>query len=321
MRQKILITGGSGFIGTNTVAYLVEKGYDVLNLDICAPVQADQLQFFKLLDIMNISALEECVRQYKPDYIIHMAAKTDLTGRSIRDYEVNIKGTENIIEASKNIQTIKKIVFTSSMLVCKTAYYPSHAEDFNPSTTYGQSKVDMEKLIRRSNILCDWVILRPTSIWGPWFKTPYRDFFDTVSKNKFIDIGSKYGTKTYGYIGNTVYQIHQLLLHPSTHSNVYYLGDEPPVFISEWARQISEEMGTRYPKKVSFSVLKITARIGDVLKIFGIRFPMTSFRLQNMTTNNIIDLSATYSVASHPPYTRTQGIKKTVAWLRDNKNR
>jgi len=317
MPQRILITGGSGFIGINAVEYFLAKGYEVMNVDIIPPAHPHQLQFFNYLDILDLSALVTCFTNYQPDFLIHLAAKTDLSSDSIEDYKVNIEGTQNIITALKHITSVKKVVFTSSMLVCKTSYYPSNENDFHPDTVYGESKMAMEKLIRASEVIASWIIVRPTSIWGPWFKTPYRDFFDIVSQNHFIDIGSKYCTKTYGYIGNTVYQIHELMLDSSTHSKVYYLGDDPPVFISEWAREISEEMGIQHPRKFPFFLLKIAAKVGDISKTMGFSFPMSSFRLKNMTTDNIIDLSATYYVATKPPYTRKQGIKNTVAWLKD----
>lgn len=59
---------------------------------------------------------------------------------------------------------------------------------------------------------------------------------------------------------------------------------------------------------------------GDLLKIIGISFPMTSFRLKNMTTDNIIDLSATYKIAPNPPFTRIEGIKETLQWLKRKTN-
>ncbi len=63
-------------------------------------------------------------------------------------------------------------------------------------------------------------------------------------------------------------------------------------------------------------MLKTAAYFGDLLKLFNITFPMTSFRLKNMTTDNIIDLSETYNIAPNPPYSRIDGIKATLQWLK-----
>lgn len=59
--------------------------------------------------------------------------------------------------------------------------------------------------------------------------------------------------------------------------------------------------------------------MGDVIKLFGIMPPISSYRLKNMMTNNLIDVSATFKYAPNPPYTRRQASEITVKWIRDNK--
>lgn len=165
--------------------------------------------------------------------------------------------------------------------------------------------------------MCDWAIIRPTSIWGPWFGVPYRNFFDMVLKHRYIHIGYRSCTKTYGYVGNSVYQIEQILFNDTRDENkkVYYIGDNPATNIEEWGNEIATELGFKI-KRIPYCLLKIVAYVGDCLKLLSIRFPMTSFRLKNMTTDNIIDLSDTYELAPNPPYSRIEGVRKTLDWLR-----
>lgn len=99
----------------------------------------------------------------------------------------------------------------------------------------------------------------------------------------FFQIGKVSTTKTYGYIGNVVYQIDQLL-HADTRDSdnkVFYLGDLPAYNIEEWANQIAAESSSHIVRMPYF-LIKSAALVGDFLKIFGIHFPMTSFRLKNM---------------------------------------
>ncbi len=312
---KIFITGGSGFIGTNLVEYLLAQGHEVLSADIKAPVKKEHEKFYRAVDILDSNMLNQAITSFNPDYIFHLAARTDLNGTSLEDYAVNTTGTSNVIAAANNVPGLQKMVFASSMLVCKAGYYPKHDQDYAPDTVYGTSKVEMEKVIRNATMQADWSIVRPTSIWGPWFKTPYRDFFDVVSKGRFVDIGKKYCTKTYGYIGNSIYQMNAILFSPAASKRTFYLGDEPPIFISDWAKEIASEMKTRQPVKIPFTAMKMGAIAGDVLKLVGLSFPMSSFRLKNMTTNNIIDLSATYELAPNPPFSRKDGVRITTEWL------
>jgi hypothetical protein len=61
-----------------------------------------------------------------------------------------------------------------------------------------------------------------------------------------------------------------------------------------------------------YLVIKIAALFGDFLKSVGLPFPMNSFRLHNMTTDNIIDLKNTYDIAADLPYTRKEGLKVQI---------
>ena len=87
--------------------------------------------------------------------------------------------------------------------------------------------------------------------------------------------------------------------------------------IEIWANEISKELGYKI-HSIPFALIKIAALGGDILKYFGITFPMTSFRLKNMTTNNVIDLTDTHNIAPLVPYTRIQGIRKTLKWMAVN---
>lgn len=314
--MKILITGGSGFIGTNLVDYYKQQGYMVRNIDIHEPQQLSAKDVWVNCDITDIKALESSVCGFSPDYIIHLAARTDLQGKTVDDYKANTIGVESILKVAQQLPTLKKILITSSMLVCHTGYMPKDQFDYAPSTHYGESKVITEKLTWENEPQCDWAILRPTSMWGPWFGTPYRNFFDTVKAGMFFHIGHRSCTKTYGYIENAVYQINQILMTPTVDkaNKVFYLGDEPAIFIEEWANQIAAELGKRIPR-VPFGLMRIAAWGGDLLKLLGIHFPMTSFRLKNMTTDNIIPLENTMKIAPNPPVDRLTGIRRTLMWM------
>lgn len=160
-----------------------------------------------------------------------------------------------------------------------------------------------------------WAIVRPSSIWGPWFKAPYRTFFDMIYKKTYFDMGKISCTKTYGYVENSVYQIMKLLFSDETNGNTYYLGDYEPVFISDWSKEISLLLHNKKPIELPFFVFKVAATTGDLLQTIHLPFPMTSFRLNNMTTNNIIDLKETFNIVGNLPVDRMTGVEKTLEWL------
>ena len=316
MKNKILITGASGFIGTNLLEDLLAKGYEVKNLDWNEPKIPARKSLWENVNIINYGEFEKAVVSFNPDYIVHLAARTDLDGKTLEDYDQNVTGVENLMKIIHKLPNLKKIIITSSKFVTKNGYKIKNQHDYCPHTKYGESKVETEICVWNNTPDCDWCIIRPTSIWGPWFGVPYRNFFDMVIRRMYFHIGHIKCHKTYGYIGNAIYQIEQLLFNETKDENnkVFYIGDEPPYEINEWADEIAAELGFKVPTMPVWFV-KCLAKFGDFLGLFHIHFPMQSFRFGNMTNDGINDMSNTYKIAPEMPYTRLEGTKETIVWI------
>ena len=317
MEMKILITGASGFIGTNLLEYFLEKEYDVLNIDFNKPKIAERENLWKNVDIRDYDSFEKEALEFSPDYIVHLAARTDLDGKTLADYAANTVGVENLMKIIHKLPKLKKVIIASSKFVTRNGYKIKDQFDYCPHTVYGESKVETEKRVWADKPDCDWCIIRPTSIWGPWFGVPYRNFFDLVMKSMYLHIGKIKCHKTYGYIGNAIYQIESLLFNETLDENnkVFYIGDEPAYEINEWADEIARELGFKIPTMPVFLV-KALAKFGDFLGLFGLHFPMQSFRFHNMTNDGINDMTNTYEIAPEMRYTRLEGTKTTIEWIK-----
>lgn len=75
--MRILITGASGFIGTNYLDYCLARGDEVVNIDIKLPAKRGHEQYFKQCDIMDYNLLEKIFCDFRPSHVVHLAAKTD----------------------------------------------------------------------------------------------------------------------------------------------------------------------------------------------------------------------------------------------------
>jgi len=316
---RILITGGSGFIGTNAMEFYLKKGYAVLNLDIAEPKIASHRQHWKKIDILDGVALTDAVLQFEPTHVLHFAARTDLDEtKNIDGYAANTRGVENTIAALRDCRNLQRIIFTSSMYVCYPGYNPRDYNDFAPHTVYGKSKVISEQIVKgHASIPCEWLIIRPTSIWGPWFGHPYKDFFYHVMRRSFVKMQGKTATKTYGFIHNSIAQMDFLLFADRSvvHQKTFYIGDDPGLNINVWADMIAQQLGIRMITVPRF-VLQAGALFGDFLGLLGIHFPLQSFRLKNMTTDNVIELLGDMlKVAPKAPYSVEEGVSMTLKWL------
>ncbi len=319
--MKAIVTGGSGFIGTNLVNYLKIKGWKVLSLDIVKPRDTSNNDVHVDCDILDIDLVKSLFINFEPNAVFHLAARTDLLGEQLEDYAANIQGVDNICSAVSELQSCTRMVAASSMLVCKPGYEAQSISDTCPTTIYGESKVETERtLLKWKSKLPFIVIVRPTSIWGPWFSEPYKNFFDTVLRGYYFHIRNRPASKTYGYVENTVAQIVSLAFsNVETRKSYYYLGDEEPMNISIWADMISLQSGMKKNRSLPLAFFYIAGKVGDFLGCFGVNFPMTSFRLKNMTTDNVCDCKPVCSIVVENNINIDQGVKETLQWIKNIK--
>lgn len=319
--MKILITGGSGFIGTNLINNLLQKeNIELLSIDVHPPKIKEHRKIWQQVDLCDKTTLCNVIHEFSPEYVIHLGARTDLRGKELKDYNANMVGVSNLLDALEQVPNLKRVVFTSSMYVCRPGYMPKDFEDYKPHTLYGESKVETERRIKAKNPQYTWSIIRPTSIWGPWFGEPYDKFFRMVLNRMYFHMGKRACKKTYGYIDNTIYQIMSILKAPEEKvmCKIFYLGDYEPYDITEWANEIAACAGFKIPQ-IPYFLFVLAGWLGDFLKLLGITFPMTSFRLKNMTTDNVHDLSLIEGIAPHLPIDRQEGNRKTIEWIRSQK--
>src|SRR5579884_1063088 len=147
--MRTLVTGGSGFIGTNVVEHFATRSEQLVNLDVSPPRNKAHRRFWRQVDLRDANALRSAVRDFSPQIVVHLAARTDLEGRTIDDYAANTQG-ENLIAAIEGMSGVKRVIFASSRLVCRIGYQPRNDVDYCPTTVYGESKVAGETIVRRA---------------------------------------------------------------------------------------------------------------------------------------------------------------------------
>jgi len=315
---RVLVTGGSGFIGTNLINSLVHDGVQVINLDINRPVIPDHDSCRARADILDYPEVIRVFHDFRPEYVVHLAARTDLDENAgLEGYAANTDGVRNICRAVNDTVSVKRAIISSSMLVCRPGYVPESDDDYAPTTLYGRSKVLTEKITRDSGMSCVWTLVRLTTIWGPYHMRLKGELFRLLKKGLYMHPGNRPVMKTYGYVGNTVFQIRKILdgLTDMVNGKTYYLGD-PAINLRHWVGEFSKRLKDRDVIELPLPLMKSLARAGDFMAGFGFsRFPMTSFRLGNMTIENVLDINPILEVSGILPFTMTEGIDETVRWL------
>ena len=211
---RILITGASGFIGTNLLQACCDGGAEVCNFD-CAPPRCDAHRaYWRPGNLLDAPALDLLLGEFAPHQVFHLGARTDMHGQHASDYRANIDGVANLLAALSRHPPPRPTIFASSMLVCRRGYQPRGDYDYCPDSAYGESKAQGEQLVRDAAVR--WVIVRPTSIWGPWFGVPFLNFFRTVRRGRYFHPARAPIWRTLGFVLNTVQQLQARMPRPGS---------------------------------------------------------------------------------------------------------
>lgn len=317
--MRLLITGGSGFIGTNAVDICLARGIETASFDLRAPRDPRHRCLWRQVDLCDGSALAQAMVEYAPTHVLHLGAATGMDVSDPCLFDANVVGITNLIEAARRT-SIQHVLFTSSLLVCRNGYIPSSDTDYCPPNLYGESKVQGERIVRSSpDLPFVWTIVRPTSIWGPWFEHSYHAFFKAVARGLYVHPGRALIVKPISFVGNTVHMMLSVFAAQKDQVNrrTLYLADYPPRSVRDWANAIQRAVGSRPILTAPLPLLRLAALGGDVLRMMGSRDPpLSSFRVRNMLTGGHYPTEPIQALAGTLPYSLEDGVGETVAWLR-----
>ncbi|WP_148686661.1 NAD-dependent epimerase/dehydratase family protein [Candidatus Nitrosocosmicus hydrocola] len=215
--MKILLTGHTGFIGTNLINKFSHT-YSFVTLD---PIDRARI------NVLNRDQLNELE---KVDAIIHLAAKTSISNSITNPYDVyytNLVGTLNILDYAKN-KGVKNIINLSTFVYGNPKYMPideSHPVD--PHAPYNKSKYLSEKLSEYYSKDDDInvVTLRPFNIYGPGQKSSFISVaIQKIFKGEIVKISSQDTHRDFIFIDDFLDLIAKILNDFPNGYNVYNLG-------------------------------------------------------------------------------------------------
>lgn len=316
--RRLLVTGGSGFIGSNLVAAALAAGDEVLNLDPFPPLDVAHLPNWLAVDVLDRHSLGAEVAAFAPTAVVHLAANVSVApSMTMVDYRVNTTGTANILEVVAATPGIERLVVTSTQFVCRPGHLPTSDTDVDPHTLYGMTKVATENLVRRHGAGdTPWVIIRPTTIWGPWDSYYRRSFYALLKRGLYVHPDVPPCWRSYGYVGNVVWQIQRILdAGPEVDGRTLYVGDRP-IDLRDYADEFVRQVKGGDTRTVPIGLATALARTGDVLGKVGLPWPLTSTRLGSMTEGYPVPIEPTFELLGEPPWSLRDGVATTVEWLR-----
>ena len=322
--ERILITGTDGMIGRWVSDLLVAEGHHVIGVDLRKRTKSRPGYDKHVFDILDRERLLRLFEDEQPDALIHLAARTDLGGKTLQDYDVNITGVRNVCAAVRATDSVTRAVYTSSQLVCKVGFTPASDTDYCPNTVYGESKVLTERIVREEEGGgVAWCLTRPTTVWGPHMSEHYQSLIRHIERGRYFHAGHGPLYKSYAYAANIAHQYRQLLLADpaAIRGRMFYLADYDPLSLRDYTDGLQERLGVRPIPTLPLPLAKVLAKAGDALNALGwSSFPFNSFRLTNILTEYVIDLSRTEAVCGPLPVGFEEGMDETMTWYRSRRN-
>ena len=247
---KVLVTGGSGFIGREIVQTLLKKGFEVNVLDIFN-VDVPGITFFQgsVLDQEIISkAMSNC------EYVIHMAAILGVSKSSYAPVEcldVNVLGTRNVLKCCV-IHGIKKMVFPSSSEVYGEPVRVPVTEDtvLQPKSEYGVSKSVCEEYIKayKKQHNLDFTIVRYFNVYGERQANSWvmPKFVNNAILDKPLNIfGDGSQVRAFCHVSDAAAATVTALMHENAKNNTFNIGNsKEPITMKELARKAVKAAGT-----------------------------------------------------------------------------
>ncbi len=332
---RVLVTGGSGFVGCNFVKTLLQRGYKVRSFDMApSPLPAQENLEIVQGNICDQALVRKVVQDI--DTIFHTAAIIDLKGGAAvtqeyrdRSYGINVEGTKNLLNFGRDAG-VKRFVYTASNSVVIGGEPIVNGNEELPYTTrfndiYTETKVVAEKWVLEQNgvkgiLTC---AIRPSGIWGPGDQTMFRHMFvQMIGGLLRARVGSGKARLDNSYVHNLIHgeilAAQHLAEGGTAPGQAYFINDGDPVNMFEFSRPVIEAVGYPYPKmRVPAALVKGIMTIWQTLHFkFGIQEPpVPPLAVERVAIDNFFSIEkARRDLGYQPLYTTAQGVKECLPY-------
>ena len=319
--ERILVTGARGFIGAPLVQALIKKGYLVRSTSRVLTEGSyddgsDTVEHYRFDLSDDDTDYEELLANV--DVVIHLAARVHAvykSGDNVSNYnKINTIGTERLANAA-SANGIKRFIFLSSIKVNGERNISDEKgkiiafnedDDPRPQEAYAKSKLEAEDVIRK---ICreskmDFVILRPTLVYGPGVRANFLSLIDAVNKNYPLPFASVKNKRSFVYVGNLIHAITLSVSYPEKANQIFLVCDTD-ISVPQLVRKIASLLG----RKVLLFHFPVKC-----LKTLG---SLTGKRpiIDRLTDSLLADNSSLRKYLNWEPlYSFDEGLQETLDW-------
>ena len=314
MAKKVLVTGADGFIGSHLTEYLVEQGYQVRAfvyynsfnsygwLDTIDPKVKDQIEFFSG-DIRDSNGVRTAMEGI--DVVYHLAALIAIpySYHSPDSYvDTNIKGTLNVLQAARQLNTERVLVTSTSEVYGTAQYVPiDEKHPFQGQSPYSATKIGADRLAesfyRSFNLPV--TIVRPFNTYGPRQST--RAIIPTIitqllSGIEEIKLGDLMPTRDLLFVLDTVRGFHAIAESDKTLGEEINIATQQEISMGELARTLIKQISPN--AHIIEDVQRLRPEKSEVFRLLG-----NNEKIKQLT-------------GWAPQWELERGLEETISWFR-----
>ncbi len=323
--MRILVTGGTGFVGAHLVRRLLSRGHQVTALDKNPGLFDDELRSAgaTLLTGSVTDPADVDRAMQGAELVYHLASPFgDILQPDAVYWDIEVNGTRHVLDAAAR-HGVRRVVHCSTQGVHGIITDPPGNEDspLAPRDYYCYSKVEGEKVCREYiDRSMDVVIVRPTSVYGPGDIRGWLKLYRMVAKGWFLMVGDGKTMNHPVYVENLVDLFELAGTSPAARGRVYLAGDDEPVTLTQLVQEVGQAVGSRV-RIIRFPWYQV-AWLGATLveglsKPFGIRPTVFRRRLSWFKTNRAFRIDrARQELGYQPRVPLREGLARTAYWYR-----
>ncbi len=335
---RVLVTGGSGFVGANLVSELLERGHEVRSFDR-APSPLPPHPRLEVLqgDICDKDTVTTAVEGI--DTVFHTAAIIDLMGGAsvtdeyrTRSFAVNVGGTENLVEAAQDAK-VKRFVYTASNSVVMGGKRISGGDETLPYTErfndlYTETKVVAERFVLSQNGVSGMLTcsIRPSGIWGRGDQTMFRKLFESVLAGHVkVLVGRKHAKLDNSYVHNLIHGFilagRHLVPGGTAPGQAYFINDGEPINMFDFSRPVVEACGQRWPRlRISGAFVRFVMTVWQWLHFrVGLAKPLFEpLAVERLYLDNYFSIAkAERDLGYRPLFTTEEAMRECMPYYTD----
>lgn len=310
MRERALVTGGAGFMGSALVRALVDEGYNVFSYDNFVTGTASNIKGIiphdhVLRGDVESSKFMKTLSSTRPEVVFHLAADPyiplsyDYPERFVR---TNFEGTLNVLMTCKTFEVKRIIHYSTSEVYGSAKAIPMNEQHpTSPQSVYAVSKLAADHLcqVLAKEQDIPVVVVRPFNCYGPRETHPYviPEIVSQLAKSDILTLGNLEARRDFTYVDDTARAVCMLLSKERVEGQAFNIGSGRDHSIKEIAEKIGSTMR---PGDLKIKVEQSKLRPYDVTRLV-----CDSSKLRTLT-------------GWKPEIEIEEGLKRTVEWYKLN---